>query len=476
MTRVAGRRRIAGIVPCAGRSRRMGADKPSLDAGGERFLERTVATLARRCDPVVVVIAEGRPDLAERARSAGAEVRINADPGRGPISSIGVALREAPDDWAGVMLLPVDHPAVAPDTVDAVADAFDADSGAAIVVPVVDGRTGHPPIFGRAVFAELLDPELEGGARAVLHRDEDRVRRVEVDDPGIRDDLDTAEGWETAIEEGRLAPPAPLTLAEAAALLVEAVEDGREAVHWTRLDPLPPTRMVVTASRDRSRLESFGSLGGPVFDAQVRERAHALLAGRDPDGEIEVDGVRLYVEAHRPRPDLVIVGAGHISIPLARVGAVLGFTVRVLDDRPEFATAERFDPDVDVRRVDFARAFDEVPVGPLTHVVLVTRGHRYDYECLLQLLRLPVPPRYVGLIGSRRRVRATFVQLREEGIDRDRIAMVRAPVGLDLGAETPGEIAVAVGAEIVREWRGGTGDPLREKERILERFFREEEA
>ena len=85
-------------------------------------------------------------------------------------------------------------------------------------------------------------------------------------------------------------------------------------------------------------------------------------------------------------------------------------------------------------------------------------------------------PRYIGLIGSRRRVRATFVQLLAEGLDRDRVASVRAPVGLDLGAETPGEIAVAVAAEIVREWRGGTGDPLREKERILDRFFREGEG
>ncbi len=270
--------------------------------------------------------------------------------------------------------------------------------------------------------------------------------------------------------------PQPLTITQAAALAVEAVDRGREALLFARLDPLPAARMVVVASPDRITVESHGSLGDPALDDVARDRALALLGGRLQDGEVELGGTRLYVEVHRPVAELVIVGAGHISLPLADVGHVLGLKVRVLDDRPEFAQQERFPDHVDVRHVDFARAFEGIPIGPLTHVVLVTRGHKYDYECLLQLLRLSVSPRYIGMIGSRRRVRATWVQLLEEGIDRERVAMIRAPVGLDLGAETPGEIAVAVGAEIVREWRGGTGDPLREKERILDRFFKDAEG
>lgn len=262
-----------------------------------------------------------------------------------------------------------------------------------------------------------------------------------------------------------------LNISQAAALAVSAVDDGREALIFARLDPLPAARMVVVASPDRQTIETHGSLDDAQLDEIARDRALALLAGRIQDGQVELGSVRLYVEVHRPVAELVIVGAGHISLPLAEVGHVLGLRVRVLDDRPEFARQERFPDHVDVRHVDFARAFEGIPIGPLTHVVLVTRGHKYDYECLLQLLRLPVAPRYIGMIGSRRRVRATWVQLLEEGIDRERVASIRAPVGLDLGAETPGEIAVAVGAEIVREWRGGTGDPLREKERILDRFF-----
>ena len=263
----------------------------------------------------------------------------------------------------------------------------------------------------------------------------------------------------------------PLSVSQAAAITVSAVDGGQETLVFARLDPLPAVRMVIVAKPDRSAVEVHGSLGEASLDERAKDRAMALLAGRLQEGEVDLDGTRLYVEAHRPVAELIIVGAGHISLPLAAVGHVLGLRVRVLDDRPEFARQERFPDHVEVRHVDFARAFEGIAVGPLTHVVLVTRGHKYDYECLLQLLRLPVTLRYIGMIGSRRRVRATWVQLLEEGIDRERIRSIRAPVGLDLGAQTPGEIAVAVAAEIVREWRGGTGDPLREQERILDRFF-----
>jgi xanthine dehydrogenase accessory factor len=101
----------------------------------------------------------------------------------------------------------------------------------------------------------------------------------------------------------------------------------------------------------------------------------------------------------------------------------------------------------------------------------VTRGHKYDYECLVRALRTDPPPAYIGMIGSRRRVRATYVQLIEEGFDRALIGRIHAPVGLDIGSETPEEIAVSVAAELVMLRRGGTGVPLKDVERVAERFF-----
>jgi len=160
---------------------------------------------------------------------------------------------------------------------------------------------------------------------------------------------------------------------------------------------------------------------------------------------------------------------------MARIGADLGYRVWVLDDRPDFATLERFPDAHAVVRADFSDPFRDVPLGDATHVLLVTRGHRYDYECLVRALRVDPPLAYIGMIGSRRRVRATFVQLLEDGIERERLSAIHAPVGLDIGAETPEEIAVAVAAELVKARRGGSGASLRDVERVAERFFKETE-
>lgn len=470
---------VAGILLCAGRSRRMGWHKADLPVGSERALERQIRLLKACCDEVVVVVEPHRTDLAERAAALGATAALNPDPTDGPISSVRAALA-LPESglWSAIAVLLVDLPGVRPESCAAVVDAFRADSDRDVVLPVSSGgpgegeRSGHPTLFSRRLFAELTDPALEGGARALVHADPGRVHRVDVADPGIFTDLDTPEEWAEAVESGLVAAPDPLGPGAAARISLEAAERGREVVVATRLEPLPPARMVLIGAADRSRwIRLLGSLGSPRVDAEVRDAALALLAGEASTTAGEYGGVGVYLEAHRPQSDLVIVGAGHISLPLAEVGRVLGFQVRVLDDRPDFARADRFPEGVEVRRVDFANAFDGVPIGPLTHLVLVTRGHRYDFECLRQLLLRELQPGYLGLIGSRRRVRATWAQLLEEGIERDRLARIHAPVGLDLGAETPAEIAVAVAAEIVRHRRGGTGLPLRDRERVLERFF-----
>ena len=226
--------------------------------------------------------------------------------------------------------------------------------------------------------------------------------------------------------------------------------------------------------------ERRGSLGAKATDdaalAVMREamadpRArNGLRIVREEGGEIE-----LYLELRRPVRELVVVGAGHIAQPMAHLGALLGYRVTVLDDRPDFATRERF-PDADrLVKADFSDPFADVPLHERSHLLLVTRGHKYDYECLIRALRADPAPAYIGMIGSRRRVRATYVQLLDEGVDRALLGRIHAPVGLDIGAETPEEIAVAVAAELVMLARGGTGIPLRDVERVSERFFRETE-
>jgi len=190
--------RVAGVVPAAGASLRMGRPKALLDAGGRSFVAAAVGSLVGGgCDPVVVVTGVGQPDVRRRAEAAGAVVLENPEPGEGPITSLRLALAALGGNVDGVAVLPVDHPAVRPETVTALLEAFAA-AGAPLVLPTLDGRRGHPTLFHRRLFAELLDPELEGGARAVVHRNLGEATLVEVRDPGILADIDTPEAYRAA--------------------------------------------------------------------------------------------------------------------------------------------------------------------------------------------------------------------------------------------------------------------------------------
>jgi xanthine dehydrogenase accessory factor len=250
-------------------------------------------------------------------------------------------------------------------------------------------------------------------------------------------------------------------------------------VGGTRTDLLG--RRLALTRNARAETEVHGSLGSPDLDAAATALLREVLATpRSRDGlrtlAVRGDELELYLEVRWPVQELVIVGAGHIALPMAHIGSTLGFRVTVLDDRPDFATLERFPSAHRVIRGDFSDPFADIPLHERSHILLVTRGHKYDYECLIRALRADPPPAYIGMIGSRRRVRATYVQLVEEGFSVDLIDRIHAPVGLDVGAETPEEIAVAVAAELVMVRRGGTGLPLKGVERVAERYFSSTEA
>jgi len=266
-------------------------------------------------------------------------------------------------------------------------------------------------------------------------------------------------------------------------LTLEATEAGGSAVGLVVIgdpsDRAMGRRLLAIRDGSDGTEAVHGTLGSRELDDAAL--ALALDALDDPAAS---DGLRrlavgereleLYLEIRRALQELVIVGAGHIARPLSTIGALLGFRVVVLDDRPEFATRERFPEASRLVRADFTDPFRDVPIHAGSHVLLVTRGHRYDYECLVRILGADPKPSYIGMIGSRRRVRATFARLLEEGVSRARLEEIHSPVGLDLGAETPAEIAVAVAAELVKVRRGGTGASLKDVERVAERFFPEQ--
>jgi CTP:molybdopterin cytidylyltransferase MocA len=176
----------------------MGRSKALLQAKERSFVAATVHALRHGgCHPVVVVLPPGRDEETRAAVAAGAVTLPNPDPGEGPITSLRVALEALGDGIDGMAVLPVDHPLVRPATVRALLEAFH-ESRAPVVLPTHEGERGHPGLFRRSVFPELLDPGLEGGARTVVHAHLADARLVPVDDPGVRADIDTPEAYRAA--------------------------------------------------------------------------------------------------------------------------------------------------------------------------------------------------------------------------------------------------------------------------------------
>jgi xanthine dehydrogenase accessory factor len=165
---------------------------------------------------------------------------------------------------------------------------------------------------------------------------------------------------------------------------------------------------------------------------------------------------QLFVDPLPGAQRLIIIGAGHVGQALADLGAMLGFHVAVIDDRAAFANRERFPSAAEIIVRPFEKAIDSMKLDRNCYVVAVTRGHAFDEIALRAALKQK--PGYLGMIGSKRRVRATLDRIEADGVERSTLEQVHAPIGLDIGAETPEEIAVSIMAEIIRERRLGVRD------------------
>ena len=178
----------------------------------------------------------------------------------------------------------------------------------------------------------------------------------------------------------------------------------------------------------------------------------------------EADGAS-YIRNFRPRERLILLGCGHIAQPVCRYAADLGFTVAVADDRPDFANAIRF-PEADtVICDDFSNAIDKLGIREDDYVAVITRGHRYDADCLRRILSGGVFPRYLGMIGSRRRVISLMKMLEEEGFSAADLERIHAPIGVPINAMTVKEIGLSIAAELVACRR--EGQKRRGKETVL---------
>jgi len=214
-----------------------------------------------------------------------------------------------------------------------------------------------------------------------------------------------------------------------------------------------------------------GTIGGGCLEAEMTRRARQAIVDRRAElasydltpAEAGEDGLvcggrmQVFIEPIEGTPVLCLFGAGHVAQPLSRMARACGFRVEVADDRAKFANAERF-PDADLLVVDaFPSAAARMTLGPNTFAVVVTRGHQGDAVALESVLKHDL--RFIGLLGSRTKIVHIFAALAERGVASERLAAVHAPLGLEIGAQTPEEIAVSILAEMIAVRRGT--DPSR---------------
>ncbi|UWG95688.1 XdhC family protein [Dehalobacter sp. DCM] len=186
-----------------------------------------------------------------------------------------------------------------------------------------------------------------------------------------------------------------------------------------------------------------------TIDPKIREAIRIAL----DTGELQVitgqapDQNTVVIEPFFPEPGLIIFGGGHIAKPLCEFGSRLGFSVTVVDDRLSFANKQRFPEADQVLCESFETCFEHLKFNRFTYVVIVTRGHRYDSVCLREIAKRQWA--YAGMIGSRRRVQGVKEQLISEGSAREMIEKVNTPIGLEIGAVTPEEIAISILGQVI---------------------------
>lgn len=217
---------------------------------------------------------------------------------------------------------------------------------------------------------------------------------------------------------------------------------------------------------------TVGTIGGGALENAVIQEALIALAEGKPrllhyglqadlhPEDLGVCGgnVEIFVDVISPTETLLLIGGGHVSLALAKLAKELGYRIAVLDEKGEFASKDRFPFADEVRAGELTSLLENFPITSHTWVVIATRSHESDALALEKVINSPAS--YIGLLGSRRKVALIFKRLREKGFDQSLIDKVHAPIGLDIGAETPEEIAISIMAEIVLHKRGGTGKPL----------------
>lgn len=307
----------------------------------------------------------------------------------------------------------------------------------------------HGAIVGSVTIGGCVDARALELAEDVLRSGNSRRESLPLGDEDAWAFGMTCAGAVDLLVEPVQASDAADAVARAAHAVADAMRAGRSAAELVSLAPRP-ARLVVLDDGTR-----HGSLGDGMLDERAATLAAGLIDARTT-GVVSVPVgttmVEVFARVHAPPPSVVVVGATDVAVALVPLAAVLGFHTTVIDSRERWATAERF-PKVDERRVGMpSEIVSELSLTPTTALVLVAHDLKYDLPVLEVALRSRVG--YLGILGSKRRAAVIREFLESTGATPEQIARVRVPVGLDIGARTPAEIALSVLAEIVASRAG----------------------
>ena len=259
---------------------------------------------------------------------------------------------------------------------------------------------------------------------------------------------------------------------EVFAALSDALQEGKEVALVTIVSSTGSTpqrvgaKMLVFADG-----WTVGTLGGGCYENDAFWKAREAIKSHRPlsvkfelnDDFAQETGLvcggqmEVFIEPLEPSPEVYVFGAGHIGYFVAKMAHEVGFKVHVIDDREKFANTERFNAGIDVVVDHIPTWIETHQLPPTTYAVIVTRGHTHDLDALRALTASPL--RYLGLIGSRAKVKRIYDALIEEGLSPDALQAVHAPIGLDIGAITPQEIAVSILAELIAVKHGKIAEP-----------------
>ncbi len=220
--------------------------------------------------------------------------------------------------------------------------------------------------------------------------------------------------------------------------LADSLEAGEKAVLVTKLGP---------GGSEKRLFAEAELLGGGNLTSGMLAKAQEALGTGNLQFTKETEEEFVFFEPCFPEPRLIVFGGGHISKPLVEFGAKVGFKTTVIDDRPSFANAGRFPLAERVICESFERCFKLFDINASSFIVIVTRGHKHDMLCLKEVLRHNAA--YVGMIGSKRRIKIVREQLLEEGYTEEQLQRLNAPIGVEIDAVTPEEIAVSIIVQVI---------------------------